>query len=409
MTTSINSSRKRTQRDYTLAFKLGVVERVEKGEMTYKQAQARFGIQGRSTVLVWLRKHGRLDWSKPFQHPLMPKSKETPAETIKRLERELAEEKLRNQILNGMVDIMDNEYGAGLRKKLLIRYVWQAKSNGEINLAAACRAAGMSRQGIYQAVARMESRRAELSVIKDWVQYWRKYMPRLGARKLYTLIKSRLVEHDIKLGRDGFFTYLRSKGLLVKPKKSYTKTTFSKHWMKKHPNLLKEKGLHDAEHVLVSDITYLESDQGVHYLSLVTDASSRKIVGHHVSKDMKAESVVKALKMAIKDKRYIGNAVHHSDRGLQYCSAVYQNALQASRIQPSMTDGYDCYQNALAERVNGILKQEFLLHRCRTFAELKILVRESIAIYNDMRPHLSLNMATPNQVHNRKGQLLELA
>ncbi|WP_107948101.1 IS3 family transposase [Shewanella baltica] len=391
MTTSINSSRKRTQRDYTLAFKLRVVERVEKGEMTYKQAQAHFGIQGRSTVLVWLRKHGRLDWSKPFQHPLMPKSKETPAETIKRLERELAEEKLRNQILNGMVDIMDNEYGAGLRKKLLIRYVWQAKAKSEINLAAACRAAGMSRQGIYQAVARMESRRAELSVIKDWVQYWRKYMPRLGARKLYTLIKSKLVEHDIKLGRDGFFTYLRREGLLVKPKKSYTKTTFSKHWMKKHPNLLKEEGLHDAEHVLV------------------TDASSRKIVGHHVSKDMKAESVVKALKMAIKDKRYIGNAVHHSDRGLQYCSAVYQNALQASQIQPSMTDGYDCYQNALAERVNGILKQEFLLHRCRTFAELKILVRESIAIYNDMRPHLSLNMATPNQVHNRKGQLLELA
>ncbi|MCI2965492.1 IS3 family transposase, partial [Shewanella sp. N2AIL] len=97
--------------------------------------------------------------------------------------------------------------------------------------------------------------------------------------------------HDIKLGRDGFFTYLRREGLLVKPKKSYTKTTFSKHWMKKHPNLLKEEGLHDAEHVLV------------------TDASSRKIVGHHVSKDMKAESVVKALKMAIKDKRYIGNAV----------------------------------------------------------------------------------------------------
>lgn len=119
MTTPINSSRKRTQRDYTLAFKLGVVERVEKGEMTYKQAQARFGIQGRSTVLVWLRKHGRLDWSKPFQHPLMPNSKETPAETIKRLERELAEEKLRNQILNGMVDIMDKEYGAGLRKKYL--------------------------------------------------------------------------------------------------------------------------------------------------------------------------------------------------------------------------------------------------------------------------------------------------
>ena len=119
MTTPTHSSRKRTQRDYTLAFKLGVVDRIEKGDMTYKQAQTHFGIQGRTTVLVWLRKHGRLDWSKPFQHPLMPSSKETPAQIIKRLERELAEEKLRNQILNGMVDIMDNEYGAGLRKKYL--------------------------------------------------------------------------------------------------------------------------------------------------------------------------------------------------------------------------------------------------------------------------------------------------
>ncbi|QVK24346.1 IS3 family transposase [Shewanella dokdonensis] len=409
MATSTNSSRKRTQRDYTLAFKLGVVERVEKGEMTYKQAQQRFGIQGKTTVLVWLRKHGRLDWSKPFQHPLMPNSKETPAQTIKRLERELAEEKLRNQILNGMVDIMDNEYGAGLRKKVLIRYVWQAKTQREINLAAACRAASISRQSVYQAVARMESRRAELSVIKDWVLYWRKYMPRLGTRKLYSLIKPKLVEHDIKLGRDGFFTYLRREGLLVKPKKSYTKTTFSKHWMKKHPNLLKVEGLHDAEHVLVSDITYLESDQGVHYLSLVTDAVSRKIVGHHLSTDMKADGVVKALKMAVRDKRYIANAVYHSDRGVQYCSAVYQDELIANHIQPSMTDGYDCYQNALAERVNGILKQEFFLYRCKTLEELKIVVRESIAIYNEMRPHLSLDMATPNQVHNRKGQLRELA
>ncbi|WP_221076729.1 IS3 family transposase [Agarivorans aestuarii] len=409
MTTPINSSRKRTQRDYTLVFKLGVVERVEKGEMTYKQAQARFGIQGRSTVLVWLRKHGRLDWSKPFQHPLMPNSKETPAETIKRLERELAEEKLRNQILNGMVDIMDNEYGAGLRKKLLIRHIWQAKTDSEINLAAACRAAGISRQSIYQAVARIENRRATLSVIKDWVQYWRKYMPRLGVRKLYVLIKPKLLEHDIKLGRDGLFAYLRREGLLVKPKRSFTKTTFSKHWMKKHPNLLKEEGLHDAEHVLVSDMTYLESDQGVHYLSLVTDAASRKIVGHHLSDDMKADSVVKALKMAVKDKRYIANAVHHSDRGSQYCSAAYQDELLINQIRPSMTDGNDCYQNALAERINGILKQEFLLYRCKTLKEMKILVKESIAIYNAMRPHLSLNMETPNQVHNRKGKLLELA
>lgn len=255
----------------------------------------------------------------------------------------------------------------------------------------------------------MESRRETLSVIKDWVKYWRRYMPRLGTRKLYRLIKPKLVEHGIKLGRDGFFTYLKREGLLVKPKKSFTKTTYSKHWMRKYPNLLKEDGHHHAEHVLVSDMTYVESDQGVHYLSLVTDARSRKIVGHHLSKDMKADNVVKALKMAVKDKRYFGNAVHHSDRGAQYCSAIYQSELQRNRIQPSMTDGYDCYQNALAERVNGILKQEFLIYRCKTLAELNKLVRESIAIYNELRPHLNLNMETPNQVHNRKGQLLELA
>ena len=119
MTTSGIKSIKCTQRDYSMAFKFGVVERVEKGEMTYKQAQVHFGIQGRSTVLVWPRKHDKLDWSKPFLHPLMPNSKETPAEKIKRLDRELADEKLKNQVLNGMVDIMDKEYGAGLRKKYL--------------------------------------------------------------------------------------------------------------------------------------------------------------------------------------------------------------------------------------------------------------------------------------------------
>jgi len=119
MTNQANSRIKRTQGDYSLGFKLAVVEQVEKGDFTYKQAQKYYGIQGRSTVLVWLRRYGKLDWSKPLQHPLMPKSKETPAQKIKRLERELTDEKLKNQVLNGMIDIMDKEYGASLRKKYL--------------------------------------------------------------------------------------------------------------------------------------------------------------------------------------------------------------------------------------------------------------------------------------------------
>jgi len=128
MTNSSKKVVKRTQRDYPLAFKLAVVEQIEKGELTYKQAQQHYGIQGKSTVLVWLRKHGKLDWSQPLRHSLMSKSKETPAQKIKRLERQLADEQLRNKILNDMVDVMDNEYGAGLRKKYLSNVSGKLKS-----------------------------------------------------------------------------------------------------------------------------------------------------------------------------------------------------------------------------------------------------------------------------------------
>lgn len=272
-----------------------------------------------------------------------------------------------------------------------------------------CRLFGLSRQSVYQSVSRMEVKREKLHPIKEWVKYWRQYMPQVGTRKLYQLIKPKLVEHEIKLGRDGLFTYLRQEGLLVKAKKSYIKTTLSKHWMKKHPNLLKDKTPTRPEEVFVSDITYVQSNEGVHYLSLVTDAFSRKIIGYHLSNEMKASDVVKALNMAIKNRQYDHDAIHHSDRGLQYCSALYQSVLEANNIKPSMTDGYDCYQNALAERINGILKQEFLLYQCNTLDELKILVRESISIYNEMRPHLSLDMKTPSQVHIIKSQQKMLA
>lgn len=228
-------------------------------------------------------------------------------------------------------------------------------------------------------------------------------MPRIGTRKLYFLLKPKFKQHGIKLGRDGFFDYLREHKLLIKPRRSYIKTTYSKHWMKKHPNLFEGLTVKRPEHVFVSDITYVESDEGVHYLSLVTDASSRKIMGHELSHNMKANDVVKALEHAVKQRKNQLPLIHHSDRGSQYCSEVYQNTLKKHNIAPSMTDGYDCYQNALAERVNGILKQEFLVYRCKTFEDLTCLVKESIAIYNQFRPHLSLGMKTPNEAHKKAG------
>lgn len=233
------------------------------------------------------------------------------------------------------------------------------------------------------------------------VQTTRRRMPRLGTRKLYYLLKPELEERGIKLGRDGLFDYLRDQRMLVKPKRSYTKTTDSRHWMKKHPNLFNDMVMERPEQAFVSDITYVESDEGIHYLSLVTDACSRKIMGHELSYAMRASDTVKALQRAAAARISTAPLIHHSDRGSQYCSGLYQKALKRHDIKPSMTDGYDCYQNALAERVNGILKQEFLLNRCKTFEELKVVVAESIDTYNQLRPHLSLGMKTPEAVHKK--------
>ena len=142
----------------------------------------------------------------------------------------------------------------------------------------------------------------------------------------------------------------------------------------------------------MSDITYIKSREKTHYLSLVTDAYSRKLMGYHLSDDMSAENVVKAFKMSVKNRTNNQKLIHHSDRGLQYCSSVYQKTLKKNNTILSMTDGYDCYQNALAERINGILKNEFLIYKTNNGKQLKQLIRGSIDTYNNKRPHLNLNM-----------------
>lgn len=242
----------------------------------------------------------------------------------------------------------------------------------------------------------------ELSKIKPLVMRIRMQMPRIGTRKLYHLLEDEFKSQGIKIGRDALFDYLRSESMLIQPKKNYLKTTNSKHWLRKHPNLMKDIRATCPEQYFVSDITYIKSRERTHYLSLVTDAFSRKIMGYHLSDDMGAENVVKAMQMAIQNRITDRTLVHHSDRGLQYCSTIYQKELAEHGIKPSMTDGYDCYQNAIAERVNGILKNEFLINQCNTGKELKLLIQESIKTYNDNRPHLALNMKTPNFIHNKK-------
>jgi transposase InsO family protein len=226
-------------------------------------------------------------------------------------------------------------------------------------------------------------------------------MPRLGTRKIHYLLCDELSALGIKIGRDGLFQFLKEGNMLITRRKNYTKTTHSKHWLRKHPNLLSKHSLKHSEQVFVSDITYIKSREKTHYLSLVTDAFSRKIMGYHLSDDMSSENIVKALKKAVNASISVRGIIHHSDRGLQYCSAVYQDVLKKNEMICSMTDGYDCYQNALAERINGILKEEFLFHKCNNAKELSLLIKESINIYNTKRPHLSLKMKTPEYIHKK--------
>lgn len=260
---------------------------------------------------------------------------------------------------------------------------------------------GISRQSCYGALKRHSKREQELLKVRNLVLEIRMNLPRIGTRKLYFLLKERFVIEGIKIGRDALFSYLKRENLSIQPKRSYTKTTFSKHWLRKHPNLYKDIEVTKPEQVFVSDITYVKTKESVCYLSLVTDAYSRKIMGYSVSENMNAENVSKALKMALKERVNKETLIHHSDRGLQYCSEYYQNILKINDIKPSMTDGYDCYQNALAERINGILKQEFLIERTKNIDDLRKMVKQSVYLYNNIRPHLSLNMETPEKRHKK--------
>lgn len=270
-----------------------------------------------------------------------------------------------------------------------------------------CQWLGISRQAFYQSEKRAQVITRQTRQILDLVIHYRYLMPSIGTRKLYWLIRPQLMAQGLKFGRDKLFKLLKENSPLIQPKRRYTQTKDSKRWMKKHPNLLKDYSPIQANEVLVSDITYVESAEGVHYLSLVTDAYTRQIKGYKLSRDMKAENVVQALDMGMKTQTQRAfRMIHHSDRGSQYCSELYQSKLKKYDILPSMTDGYlakQCfsYQNALAERVNGILKQEFLTTRCKNMKELDQLIAESIVIYNCYRPHLSLGMLTPNQMDEK--------
>ncbi|MDM8359781.1 IS3 family transposase [Pandoraea communis] len=398
---------KRTQRDYSLAFKLSVVAQVEKGEVTYKEAQQRYGIQGRSTVLVWLRKHGMQDWVDPSGRArsgsTMPKPDSkplTPEQRIKELEVQLREAREKAALFEAVLDVMRKDYGITVKKPSGV--VAQRRIE-KLSVERACRYMGISRQAYYKRCRSQERRCSQAQTVTALVRDVRLRQPRLGTRKLHHLLGSALVERGIKLGRDGLFDVLRAARLLVVPRRAYHKTTQSHHHFRRHPNLLKAGPDQivptGPEQVWVADITYLPTAGRFVYLSLVTDAFSRKIVGHHVHDSLQTEQVSQALKKALRRRQTRQPLIHHSDRGVQYCSTYYQDIHRRHGLRCSMTDGYDCYQNALAERINGILKDEFLLQRPADLAQAIKMVEQSVHIYNHERPHAALKYETPDAVH----------
>jgi putative transposase len=264
-----------------------------------------------------------------------------------------------------------------------------------------CTLFGIDRQVYYRKIKRRKAKQDKAKQVVDMVLEIRRAMPRIGSKKLYFLMHKEL--NLLKIGRDKFIDILRANHLLIVPKRSYHITTNSHHRFRKYKNQILDLQIDRPEQVWVSDITYIGKRNKPCYLSLITDAYSKKIVGYNVSDNLNTESSLAALKSAIKQRKNKQTPlIHHSDRGLQYCANDYQKTLKRNDIQPSMTQNSDPYENAVAERVNGILKQEFNIDKFnKDLNIMKQIVKESIEIYNEKRPHYSNYMLTPNQMHNQ--------
>jgi putative transposase len=269
-----------------------------------------------------------------------------------------------------------------------------------------CRLFGKTRHAYYDALWRKENSLVKEDIILQEVLNIRKRLPSLGTRKLHHVLQPRLALHKINIGRDYLFDLLAEHNLLIRRRKRKIITTDSRHWMRKYSNLIKPITVTRPEQIWVSDITYIKMINQWGYLSLITDAYSRKIMGYNFRNDLAAEGCIAALQMALNNKVYNEPLIHHSDRGSQYCSQQYIKLLLENNIAISMTENGDPYENALAERMNGIIKTEFNLYNTQLgFEQTGKLIEKSINAYNSLRPHASCDYMTPDETHLQTGQL----
>lgn len=271
-----------------------------------------------------------------------------------------------------------------------------------ISLVRLCRLLGITRQAYYQHFWQQEASGIENELVLQEVINLRKDHRVMGGRKLYEKLYPFMLEHGIKMGRDALFGLLAANGLLVKKRRRRHVTTWSGHRFNKWPNIIRDLQIVRPNQLWVSDITYWKVNQEHLYISLITDAYSHKVVGYHLAETLEAMETIKALEMALKaiTGQLSEPLIHHSDRGVQYCSESYVKLLQDNNIQISMTENGDPLENAVAERMNGILKEEYLKHGITENKEqAKLLLDRAIYLYNEHRPHFSIGLLTPERVH----------
>jgi putative transposase len=280
-----------------------------------------------------------------------------------------------------------------------MKAVPKAQKTGVSGITEICACFGLQRDAWYKYQKRCQKREVVHSKVVELVKEERKDQPRVGTRKLYEALRPSFEAEHIKVGRDSLFDILRQENMLVRRKRASCKTTNSYHHFHKYGNLVKDMEITAPNQVWVADITYIRTVKGFCYLALLTDLFSRKIVGYDISDTLELTGCLRALQQALRQARPAAGLVHHSDRGVQYCSNQYVNELKKHKVEISMTEENHCYENAVAERVNGILKDEFYLDQCFFDTEkAKLATKSAIKLYNNKRLHLSLGYKTPNMV-----------
>jgi len=279
-----------------------------------------------------------------------------------------------------------------------------------MSIGKLCKWFGISRQSYYQHEWNRSKAIFQYGLLIEEIHTIRKRHNRVGVRKLQEMLRSFMQDNGIKIGRDALFDLLSAHGLLVRKRKRHIKTTYSYHWLKKYPNLIINFIPSAPNQLWVSDITYWKIDDIWFYISFITDAYSRKIVGYHLSENLHSKETTKALKMAFsglnKDMDRLDQLIHHSDRGVQYCSSTYVNQLKKKKISISMTQSGDPLENAMAERVNGIIKDEYLFnYQCNNIRDARNQLARAVSLYNKERPHSSIGNFTPEFIHSQYHQI----